>query len=225
MTTGNLRVSEVFYSIQGEGKTSGTPSLFIRLPGCNLLCKSESWTCDTIDVWKRSQLMPRQEILDLVNKYGIQNTIITGGEPLLQQKLIAEIMDMLPIQMEYEVETNGTVMPGFDLIPAVNQWNISPKLLNSGEPKGKRFFPNVITALQATGNAIFKFVISGKDDIEEIRQDYNMIESKYIWLMPACDSRSKFTVFAPLVAEWCKEYGYKFSPRLQLVIWDKTTGV
>lgn len=48
-----LNVSEKFLSIQGEGRTTGIPAIFLRLSGCNLLCKSSNWICDSIEVWRK----------------------------------------------------------------------------------------------------------------------------------------------------------------------------
>ena len=64
----NLKISEVFYSIQGEGKTIGTPSVFISLKGCNLLCKGD-WECDAIDVWKNGNELKKNEFSTIMKKY------------------------------------------------------------------------------------------------------------------------------------------------------------
>ena len=58
-----LSISEVFYSIQGEGVTMGIPAVFLRLGGCNLLCKSDKWVCDTIEVWQKSKAIEFEDIL------------------------------------------------------------------------------------------------------------------------------------------------------------------
>ncbi|MEY4571373.1 MAG: Cellulophaga phage phiSM, partial [Bacteroidota bacterium] len=58
-----LPVSEVFYSIQGEGQTMGVPAVFLRLGGCNILCQSKHWVCDTIEVWRKSKSTAFDEIL------------------------------------------------------------------------------------------------------------------------------------------------------------------
>ena len=58
-----LVVSEKFYSIQGEGQTMGVPAVFLRLGGCNLLCKGKGWVCDSIEVWKKGVSTPFNEVL------------------------------------------------------------------------------------------------------------------------------------------------------------------
>ena len=58
-----LPVSEVFYSIQGEGQTMGVPAVFLRLGGCNILCQSKNWVCDTIEVWRKSKSTAFEDIL------------------------------------------------------------------------------------------------------------------------------------------------------------------
>ena len=89
-----LPVSELFYSIQGEGRTMGIPAIFLRLGGCNLLCKSDSWVCDTIEVWQKSKAVEFEDILseDFVEKLkaGV-HFVITGGEPLIHQLTLVEV--------------------------------------------------------------------------------------------------------------------------------------
>ena len=98
MTT--LRVSEHFYSIQGEGPTVGVPAVFVRLQGCNLNCGHQSgeWVCDTVDVWKKGIPYSVEAWHELVNiHYGDAlsmgaHLVITGGEPLIQQKKLLEFI-------------------------------------------------------------------------------------------------------------------------------------
>ena len=85
-----LRISEQFYSLQGEGKTMGVPAIFVRLQACNILCNGE-WICDTIEVWKKGKKTSVIDWIGQIHKYHTQlrngaHLIFTGGEPLLQQK-------------------------------------------------------------------------------------------------------------------------------------------
>jgi len=103
-----MRVSEIFYSISGEGRTIGIPTLFIRLYGCNLSCK---W-CDTQyaytkNIYKEYSI---DDIIDIVKKYNPRHIIITGGEPLLQPKnLIQLVRRLLEFDISIEIETNGSL--------------------------------------------------------------------------------------------------------------------
>ena len=114
-----LRVSEWFYSIQGEGKTMGVPSLFIRLQACNIVCDGE-WTCDTIEVWKHGNKISCEDLIQemdpyIYNLYSGAHLVFTGGEPLLQKEGIKEFIKTFKKKHKFipyiEIETNGTNHP------------------------------------------------------------------------------------------------------------------
>lgn len=246
----DLSISEHFYSIQGEGPTAGVPAVFVRLTGCNLMCGGQqtvkdgklhdgaTWRCDTIEVW----LQGTKNTIDywvqvLHENYGDAfskhaHLVITGGEPLLHQKEVVELLKGLRghhPDLWIEVETNGTIAPTKDLLELVEQFNISPKLSNSGMPHERRVkieAINTFTSVQF--GSFFKFVLSSKEDFEEAYETFIQpfhIDPHKVWLMPANDNITDMPASWQLVAELCKEHGYFFSPRLQVAIWDKTTGV
>lgn len=223
-----LNVSEVFYSIQGEGITAGTPAVFLRLGGCNLLCE---W-CDSIEVWKHSVATDFNDILPLNYLYQLQkgaHLVITGGEPLLHSNKIVKFLIWLNRKINYmpiiEIETNGTIIPQDDLIPFVKYWNVSPKLSNSKEPLEKRINTSAIVKIQDTGSATFKFVVNSGEDINEILTDYAFIQRKNIVLMPLASDTTELQINRTNVIKWCMNMGYRYSDRLQVAVWNKTTGV
>ena len=206
MTT--LRVSEHFYSIQGEGPTVGVPAVFIRLQGCNLNCgnKEGDWVCDTVDVWKKGTGFELDDWANMSQSlYGEAlslgaHLIITGGEPLLQQRTVFKWVSTLTPLPFIEVETNGTIMPESNFAEYVGQWNVSPKLSNSGEPIEKRINPAALAWFLKKDNAIFKFVISSQNDIEEIYQQFEDIKDLPIrrkYLMPAADNKEALSLRYP----------------------------
>jgi organic radical activating enzyme len=230
-----LHISELFYSIQGEGATMGTPAIFIRLGGCNMLCKSEHWVCDTIEVWSKSSKVEFENVLtpdqiqDLRSKK--VHLIFTGGEPLLHQSAIKSYL--IWIERVYgfnpicEIETNGTIMPTDELYYRIAYWNVSPKLSNSGVEMKKRKIAKVIKWYSRAGKrkVIFKFVITSKMDVEEIYDTYALTTLRNVYLMPGGATRAELDAMRPLVVELCKRNHFKYSERLQVVIWDKATGV
>lgn len=111
-----LRVNEIFYSLQGEGRFTGTPAVFLRLSGCNLSCPF----CDTSH--GSATEMTLGEILAELSRYPARHLVITGGEPAMQ--LTAEIVGRLRRQGYFiQVETNGTLP-----LPAGIDWvTCSPK--------------------------------------------------------------------------------------------------
>lgn len=233
-----LDVSECFYSIQGEGQTMGIPAIFVRLKRCNILCKSESWVCDTIEVWRKGTKILFADVLteEMVDKLRRgAHLVFTGGEPLLHENAIDNFIywfrqekGFLPI---IEVETNGTILPT-KINHAVRYWNVSPKLTNSGVKKEHRYngialgaFTQMSTVDNLLCKVIFKFVISNESDYEEILQDFGDLNFNAIVLMPAGASQDELAITRPIVAELCKKTGLRYSDRLHVVIWNLKTGV
>lgn len=243
-----LPVSEMFYSIQGEGVSVGCPAVFLRLGGCNLRCRGFSYQdsvtgellgCDTKAVWSKSTQQTCDDILAFWASSGWlaalnqgAHLVITGGEPLMHQEpLLAFLLEVdrcCESPPFLEIETNAT----FDVMPAllnrVQQINASPKLKHSGESRLKAYLPRVLRALVASEKAFFKFVVRTDADLEEIIQDYVTalsVPRERILLMPEGGTRAIVQARAPWVVECCKRYGFRYSPRLHLDIWDQATGV
>jgi 7-carboxy-7-deazaguanine synthase len=101
-----MNILEIFYSIQGEGKNQGRPTIFIRLAGCNLGCR---W-CDTPNAHHDGNNLTSGEIIGKIREFRCREICITGGEPLLQE---AELLDLLRLlsSLGYRtgIETNGTI--------------------------------------------------------------------------------------------------------------------
>lgn len=234
MKPNHLIVSETFYSIQGEGQTIGIPSVFLRLAGCNLLCSSKEWRCDTIEVWQKGKHTHFTQVLEnsYVNELSQRaHLIITGGEPLIHQDSIVDYLNWFRQVYGFtpvvEVETNGTIVPNSHMLDKVDYWNCSPKLANSGEPYEKRVNFIALDTIQRRGRKyIFKFVISKAEDLIEINDEYaDYLHLEHIMLMPAGATQEELALTMPTVAEICKATGFRFSPRLHIDIWNKKTGV
>lgn len=237
-----LTVSEHFYSIQGEGKSVGVPAVFLRLTGCNLTCSGWSYEfngehlgCDSKHVWRKgTKFSPAVLLAEFATKdylYYLSNgahLIITGGEPLLQisgiVSFLVELRRVVP-ELFVEVETNGTIMPT-NLFAYTQQFNVSPKLSNSGDPEEKR----ITIALDAYVRhplAWFKFVAKDRSDFDEIESLVNerAIRRQRVWVMPEATSREQLNERSGLVAELCKEYQFHYSDRLHIRLWGDVTGV
>lgn len=196
-----LAVCEAFYSIQGEGRTMGTPAYFLRLAGCNLMCGGKgtekdgllhdgaTWRCDSIEVWMKGQSKTFEQVLEMLggqtfleNVECYAHLVITGGEPLMQQEAIGAFLEWLYREHGcapcVEVETNGTVPVTAALHNKVNFFNVSPKLANSGMPFNLRQNDEAINSLtylqlkQSDLHLIWKFVISSRADFDEVLQDW-----------------------------------------------------
>jgi 7-carboxy-7-deazaguanine synthase len=100
---GNLKVNEIFLSVQGEGLSSGFPTIFVRFTGCNLRCSY----CDTVYSYNDGVDMSPEEILEEIKKLHYNRVCLTGGEPLLQKdiKKLLKILDGYTVT----IETNGSI--------------------------------------------------------------------------------------------------------------------
>lgn len=232
----SIRVSEYFYSIQGEGLTVGVPAVFLRLQGCNLDCGSKggTWVCDTEAVWKRGSKYSISELYELLMtnfKDAFDkgaHLVVTGGEPLLQQPAIESLIKNFDHKPYIEIETNGTIEPIDQLKDLVNQWNVSPKLANSGEPLAKRINEQALSWFKVRENTIFKFVVSNATDVTEIEDEFDWLNTLPIrqkFLMPAADNRVDLHKYYEQIIGLAKTKGYSLSQRFHLTVWDQKTGI
>lgn len=242
-----LSDDKIFYTIEGEGEYVGKPSVFMRLAMCNLTCKGfasedSPHGCDSFVSWSVKNKMSFLEIFDLMEGLGyiehLRNRAIlklTGGEPLIQQKQLLKFIEEFVSRYDFipviDFETNATIMP---LQEWVDKWKAtfttSPKLTSNGDPEEKTYNPEVLKWHVAHGSG-FKFVVTSDRDLEEIWRKYMNddrginVPKNRIWFMPCCGSREEHITNALAVAEYAKSMHVNFSPRLQLVIWDKALKV
>lgn len=216
---------EIFHSIQGEGVSQGTPCIFLRLAGCNLSC---SW-CDTAYSWNGTvpgvRLTP-EAAAELALHYPCRRLVLTGGEPLLQQKALPALLRLLP-DHAVEMETNGTIMPDAALLERIIQFNVSPKLPHSGNDASKTWKPDILRRLAGTEKAWFKFVVACEDDIKDVlrRASGAGIPAERVLIMPLASTREELDAIRAQTVEWCLRYGLRFSDRLHIAIWGGKKGV
>jgi 7-carboxy-7-deazaguanine synthase len=98
-----MRVTEIFFSLQGEGTRAGRPCVFVRFTGCDLRCVY----CDTEYAFHGGTDMSREEILEAVGRYPSRFVLLTGGEPTLQKELPGLAEDLIGLGYEVAVETHG----------------------------------------------------------------------------------------------------------------------
>lgn len=242
-----LMISEMFYSIQGENPTAGIPMIFVRLTGCNLTCRGWSYVsgsgerlgCDSAEVWRKGIKYDIYELLaDWENRQWIEylragaRLNFTGGEPLLQQERISVFCKAFQTKYHFlpkiEVETNGTILPKAAFDYYIYKYNVSPKLSSSGDPLEKRYNSEALQAFSEKKNVSFKFVITSTADITEVFTDYLSplkISKKRIAFMPEGVTAKKLQQKSIWLVKLCMQHVIRYSPRLQVFIWDQTTGV
>ena len=240
---------EIFYSIQGEGKSMGIPSVFVRTSLCNLHC---IW-CDTDYTWnwvgtrfshvndatpgykkfsKKDWIAECEvaKVAETVAEFNCKNIILTGGEPMLQQPALVALTELLRSKSSdynFEVETNGTLSPTLAFDAAINQYNVSPKLENSANSRRLREKPAALHFFATSPKANFKFVIAEKNDLEEVLGMIKTyaISAEKIWLMPEGTSASALAQRRKWLVEICKHHGFRYSDRLHVQIWGAKKGV
>ncbi|HEY7249093.1 MAG TPA: 7-carboxy-7-deazaguanine synthase QueE [Methylomirabilota bacterium] len=216
-------IAETFYSIQGEGATAGRPAVFVRLQGCSVGCR---W-CDTKYSWDpaagREVTLPG--LLAEVAAFPCRRIVITGGEPL-ESPLFAPLASALA-QRGYavEVETSGTLEPPHDA-PAAIQWNVSVKLAGSGVTDARRVNPAAIRAF-LTREAWWKFVVSEPAEVGEVLTlaERFALPRDRVLLQPEGLRAEDLAARTPWLVEACKAHGFRFSPRLHILIWGARRGV
>lgn len=226
----------VFATLQGEGLTAGKPAIFLRLHYCNLMCgQNGGWKCDTGYTWDKTRREFWQEpedrtYLEVANRVKVswkqkfvertpdseKRLVITGGEPLLQQQKIIELLRFLP-NWNVEIETNGTIFPDEALSNC--QFNCSPKLENSGNPLKIRYKPSILRVINDLPKSQFKFVVENPSDLEEIQQIVTecRLDTQKVLVMPEGQTAEEVAIHADKLKEDIKARGWKMTMRNQLI--------
>jgi 7-carboxy-7-deazaguanine synthase len=226
-----LKVSEIFHSIQGEGPNVGVPSVFLRLAVCNLKCSwcdtKYSWDWEHYDYDKEVTEMDEIEVERRILSYDCRHLVVTGGEPMLQQdELVPVLRRVKALGFSVEIETNGTILPNREFVELIDQWNVSPKISNSGNSASAREKPECYEFFQSLPNSNFKFVVENQDDLGEILElvgKYGIPREKVI-LMPESTSSEALRVKSSWLAEICKSEGFRFSTRLHIILYGNRRG-
>lgn len=230
-----MRISEIFYSIQGEGELTGVPTVFIRTSGCNLRCR---W-CDTpYASWKpEGGEMTMEEVVGEVRKHPARHCVLTGGEPMAARG-IRELAAALRAEGHHiTIETAGTLPP--EEI-ACDLASLSPKLSSSTPREGEieqawidrheqtRLRPDVLRAWLEAGNYQLKFVYTQASDLEEIDA---LVESigipvppSKILLMPEGIGEKQIAARQQELVNLCLRRGHRYCDRLHIRLFGNTKG-
>ena len=222
----SLVVSEVFGpTFQGEGPTLGRRAAFVRLGRCNLTCRwcdsAFTWDWDRFDPTVELTRRPVGDIVAEVDAMGVDRVVLTGGEPLLQQRHLGPFLDACAARgWTVEIETNGTIAPSADIAANVAQFNVSPKLPNSGVDAARAIVPDALAALAATGKAAFKFVVTGPDDLEEIAR----LGVEPVYVMAEGTTPDAVLATTRAVADEVAARGWHLTTRLHVLLWGDERG-
>lgn len=227
-----MRISEIFYSIQGEGRLAGVPSLFIRCSGCNLRCV---W-CDTpYTSWRpEGEEQSVKEILREVRRHPHRHVVITGGEPLIAPDIVELSAALKHAGAHITIETAATIFKpvACDLI------SLSPKLANStpwnrqggrfaAMHEGRRLDLDVVQKFVDDYDYQVKFVVDRPGDFAEIRaivERLVKVDPARVLIMPQAKTRNALRRKSKWIVELCKKHGYGFSPRLHIDLFGNRRG-
>ena len=227
-----MKISEIFYSIQGEGMLTGVPSVFVRTSGCNLRCvwcdtPYTSWSPEGSDVTV-------EDILAAIRAYPGKHAVVTGGEPLIAPGVVELTKGIKQLGLHVTIETAGTMFHPV----ACDLMSISPKLENStphereggkwaAQHERLRYQPDVLKQLMAEYPYQLKFVVASPEDMKEIAtmlEDTHADRSRVV-LMPEGTTPETIRERAPWLTEICKREGFRYSPRLHIDLWGNRRGV
>ena len=189
--------------------------------------------CDTKYTWEWDKYDKNEEtsqasVADVVARVetlageNTKNAVITGGEPLLQQAALVELIEALHVRgIRVEIETNGTIEPTADLQTRVDQWNVSPKLENSGNKRSARLRTGPLTWFANRPNAFFKFVIASPEDVVEVTQlvERFTLTRERVLLMPEATDPAILAERTNWLVDVCREHGFRFGTRLHVMLW------
>ena len=225
-----MQVNEIFKSIQGEGPNFGKPAIFLRTAQCNLKCTwcdtKYTWDWENYDFSKEVNDMTIDEIKESILDHGINHLVITGGEPLLQQDDLADLLSFLKPDFYVEIETNCTILPNKMLTDLVDQWNVSPKTENSGNPLELYEDSECYYFFANQENCFFKYVVENETDIPEIKKfvaKYNIPETR-VQLMTQASTKEEVRSREKSISELAKQHNFVFSPRLHVALWGSQRG-
>jgi 7-carboxy-7-deazaguanine synthase len=228
-----MRISEIFYSIQGEGRLSGVPSAFIRTSGCNLRCV---W-CDTpYTSWSPDgKEMTLEEILHAIESYPLRHVVLTGGEPLLSHEIEELSVRLKDAGAHVTIETAATIFKpvSCDLV------SMSPKLSNSTpwQKQNGRFATmheqhrlnyNVVQQFIDSYDYQLKFVVDREQDLVEVGQIVDAlknVDTSRVLIMAQARNRRQLHQKSRWIVELCKQFGYGYSPRLHIELYGNRRGV
>lgn len=250
-------------TIQGEGKLAGVPSLFVRLSSCNLRCiwqmqDGSFCRCDTTYASFHPDQTIEISVEDTVswlshNLGNIKHVVVTGGEPLLQKKALANLCKSIKEKLNVHItmESNGTLFDE-EVAKWVDLFSISPKLSNSVPNADKLAAYNLkesgpfkfhaerrvnINALQSYIDLCnssdkelqLKFVVGQQNDYIEIKNDFlsrlENYRSEDILLMPLGATQEELAQSTPMVLEMSIANGWRYTPRVHIDLFGSKQGV
>jgi len=210
----SLRITEIFFSIQGETSKIGLPTVFIRLTGCPLRCQY----CDTSYAFYGGEVMLFEDIIRQVTKFNCKDVCVTGGEPLAQANSKKLLKDLADLDFQVSLETGGSIsLKGVDERVKII---MDIKTPDSGESTKNRW--ENLELLKQTDE--LKIVICSREDYQwskEIVEQYKISEKCPILFSPCAES-----IDPRDLAEWIltDQLPIRFQMQIHKILWNNQPG-
>ena len=209
-----LKITEIFYSIQGEAETAGWPTVFVRLTGCPLRCRY----CDTAYAFHGGEWKSLDEILLRVAEYTPRYVTVTGGEPLAQKSCAGLLRLLCDAGYQVSIETGGS-------LPIVHLDDRVIRVMDLKTPDSGESHRNLYTNIQyLRGKDQVKFVICSRRDYQwacEVLREYKLSSLCQVLFSPSHEQMN-----ATELAEWI--LADRLPVRLQLqmhkYLWGNSPG-
>ena len=227
-----MKISDIFFSIQGEGRLTGVPSAFVRTTGCNLRCSF----CDSeYTSWRPAgETLSVADVLVRLAAFPTRHAVVTGGEPLIAPEVEALCAGLRERGFHITIETAATAFRPV----ACDLASLSPKLSNSTphQREGGRWAErhdrlrlqfDVIRAFMDHCDYQIKFVVDQPDDVAEaeaILERLPGVDRTKVLLMPQGVTREELDRRAGWLVEACKEHGFRYCPRLHIELYGNRRG-
>jgi 7-carboxy-7-deazaguanine synthase len=230
-----MLISEIFYSLQGEGELTGMPSVFVRTSGCNLRC---AW-CDTPYASWDPEGTPRtvaEIVAEIESHPRARHVVLTGGEPMIAKEIRELAAKVRETGRHLTIETAATVAPNGI---ACDLASLSPKLLNSAPDalqhsawrrrhEATRWQPGVVRAWIDAYPYQFKFVVARPGDVDELEHMLAALQRDIprhkVLLMPEAVTLDRMRERAAWLSELCKARGYRYAHRLHIELYGNRRG-
>ena len=209
-----LRISEIFYSLQGETNTVGIPTVFVRLTGCPLRCSY----CDTEYAFIGGEKLSQAQIISQIQAFNCQYVTITGGEPLAQQGCNALMVKLLGLGFSVSLETSGALD-----ISAVDSRVVKVmdlKTPSSGEIQRNRYAN--IQHLNSQDQV--KFVIADDTDYQWSKQqiiDHQLLDRCQVLFSPVMGVMPAVELAEKILAD---RLAVRFQIQLHKYLWNDARG-
>ncbi|HMB57896.1 MAG TPA: 7-carboxy-7-deazaguanine synthase QueE [Arenimonas sp.] len=209
-----LRLTEIFLSLQGESRSVGWPTVFVRLTGCPLRCQY----CDTAYAFHGGDWWEIDAILAEVGKHGVRHVCVTGGEPLAQKRCLALLTRLCDAGYEVSLETSGAIDVA-DVDPRV------VRVVDLKTPGSKEQHRNRMENIALlTANDQVKFVICDRDDYDWAKSI--LVEHRLDTRCEVLFSPSFTQVKPRELAEWiiADRLSVRFQMQLHKQLWGEEQG-